>query len=327
MKKSHEADVQSNDHGADGTGGGPAGAITEAVLRHVAGIAELSGATAIFVYVEALEGRPLPLPKSLKPKVYYITKTSDEDAQQRESGTAFIRVPNVPLSRLGQVKMAIFIALSRGLISFGDTIVFLAGLVASGTLDTIIITQVGREYEMFSSGDNSQALPSGVRPEVILRVVDIALQLGNEGREGKPVGALFVVGDSERVISLSRQLILNPFKGYRKEDRNILDPALNETVKELSTVDGAFIIRGDGVIESCGAFLKTAGQKESELPRGLGARHHAAAAITAVTDAIAITVSESTGTVTIFRDGGVITEIDKPRPVGKSPGPPNFMSE
>jgi DNA integrity scanning protein DisA with diadenylate cyclase activity len=115
---------------------------------------------------------------------------------------------------------------------------------------------------------------------------------------------------------MSRQLILNPFQGYEEANRNILDPSLKETVKELSTIDGAFILRGDGVIESCGAFLKTTGQKESELPQGLGARHHAAAGITAVTDSIAVTVSESTGTVTVFRGGGLITEIEKPRPVG-----------
>ena len=47
------------------------------------------------------------------------------------------------------------------------------------------------------------------------------------------------------------------------------------------------------------------------LPQGLGARHHAAAGITAVTEAIAITVSESTGTVTIFRHGLIVTEIEK----------------
>jgi DNA integrity scanning protein DisA with diadenylate cyclase activity len=195
-------------------------------------------------------------------------------------------------------------------------VVFLSGLVTSGTLDTIIVTQGGREYEMFSSDSGVQPMPADLRPEVVERVVEIASQLGSEGREGKAVGALFVLGDSDRVKSMSRQLILNPFQGYEEANRNILDPSLKETVKELSTIDGAFIIRGDGVIESCGAFLKTAGQKESELPQGLGARHHAAAGITAVTDSIAVTVSQSTGTVTVSRGGGLITEIEKPRPVG-----------
>lgn len=314
MSELDENQKQSNDRQSE-SDEGPTEAITEAVLHHVAGIAELARAAAIFVYVHALEGKTLPLPDSLTPKVYYITKTSGEDARQRELDTRFIRVPNVPLSRLGQVKVAIFVALSRGLVRYGDTVVFLSGLPARGTLDTIIITQVGREYEILSSPSETAPLPPDIRPEVMERVIDIASQLGSEGREGKPVGTLFIVGDADRVRSMSRPLILNPFRGYPESDRNILDLALTETVKELSTIDGAFVIRGDGVIESGGAFLKTASQREFELPRGLGARHHAAAAITALADAVAVAVSESTGTVTIFRAGSILTEIEKPPPV------------
>jgi len=47
--------------------------------------------------------------------------------------------------------------------------------------------------------------------------------------------------------------------------------------------------------------------------RGLGARHQAAAAITAVTNSVAVRVSQSTGTVTIFRRGAIVTEIEEPR--------------
>ena len=184
----------------------------------------------------------------------------------------------------------------RGMIqSMEDATV--TGIAESATLDTIMITQVGREFEMYSAAERGDELPTGVRADVLERVLDLAAELGNEGREGKPVGALFVVGDAENVIGMSRQLILNPFRGYEENERNLLDPALEETIKELSTIDGAFIIRGDGIVETCGAYLKTATQDEFELPRGLGARHHAAAAIASLTDAIAITVSESTGTV------------------------------
>ena len=44
------------------------------------------------------------------------------------------------------------------------------------------------------------------------------------GREGKSIGAMFVLGDHEEVIKLIKQLILNPFHGYAEEDRNILNP-------------------------------------------------------------------------------------------------------
>ena len=295
--------------------------ISHALIGSIQDIVEACGATAVFVYADAMSGEELPLPDELKDKIYYISKTPDEQQEQEDRGTAFIRVPNVNLTRLGQVKIAVFLALAKGFVHRGDIIVCLTGMPASGTLDTLIITEVGRESEMFSSMQGDDNLPEGVLQQTVERVIDIATELGSEGREGKPVGALFVVGDAERVISLSRQLILNPFQGYPEHERNILDPALEETVKELCTIDGAFVIRGDGVIETCGAYLKTALQDEEEyaLPQGLGARHHAAAGITAVTNSIAITVSESTGTVTVFRNGHIVTEIEKPRQTTRKP--------
>ena len=110
---------------------------------------------------------------------------------------------------------------------------------------------------------------------------------------------------------LCRGVVLNPFKGYEENERNILDPRLTETVKEFCAIDGAFLLRGDGVIEAAGAFLHP-GLPREELPMGLGARHAAAAGITAVTNAIAITVSASTGTVRVFRSGRMVLEIERP---------------
>lgn len=297
----------------------PGGSITDTMLEHLGSIAGSCGATAVFVYVDELNGNPLPVAAPSEPTLYYVTKASAGDKIPKNRGVRFLRIPDVPLTRLGQVKIALFLAFSKGLVKRGDKIVFLCGVEESGSLDTIIVTEVGREYEIFATAENEAVNGNGSRipPEVVDRVIEIASELGSEGREGKPVGALFVVGDTEKVLPLTRQLILNPFRGYPEEKRNLLDHSLEETVKELSAIDGAFIIRADGVIESCGTYLKTASQEEFELPQGLGARHHAAAAITSVTDSIAVTVSESTGTVTIFRKGAIVTEIEKPRSIGR----------
>jgi DNA integrity scanning protein DisA with diadenylate cyclase activity len=47
------------------------------------------------------------------------------------------------------------------------------------------------------------------------------------------------------------------------------------------------------------------------LPHGLGARHQTAAAISAHTLAMAITVSQSTGTVTLFRNGTAVFTLER----------------
>ncbi len=285
--------------------------ITAILMEETQAVAERSKATAVFILCDALKRRgDLPRFKSDKRKIFYVTRESREYAFRGE--VQVLSIPDVPLTRMGQIKLAVFMALSRHLISIGDIIVCLTGPSDGSELDMLFVTRVGHETELFSYLPEEDQIPKSIGPAVLARVIDIATELGAEGREGKPVGALFVIGDSAKVLSLSHPLILNPFHGYREDQRNILDPRVEETIKELSTIDGAFIIREDGIVESCGVFLKVSDTGD-DLPRGLGARHHVAAGITVVTDSLAVSVSESTGTVVIFRRGKILTEIEKPR--------------
>ena len=52
-------------------------------------------------------------------------------------------------------------------------------------------------------------------------MLKLAVQLGNEGREGKPVGTVFITGDPEDISTHTRQMVLNPFRGYAAEERRI----------------------------------------------------------------------------------------------------------
>jgi DNA integrity scanning protein DisA with diadenylate cyclase activity len=116
------------------------------------------------------------------------------------------------------------------------------------------------------------------------------------------------LGDYAQVKHHCQQMIINPFKGYAEGELNILDPSLKETVKELSKIDGAFIIGGDGAILSAGTYLRTR-TPLAELPSGLGARHAAAAAITMVSRAVALALSESTRKLSVFKNGEKIMEL------------------
>jgi DNA integrity scanning protein DisA with diadenylate cyclase activity len=119
------------------------------------------------------------------------------------------------------------------------------------------------------------------------------------------------VGDSARVLAQARSLVLNPFAGHPEAVRNILDPALEETIKEFSALDGAFVGRGDGVVLTAGTHLVPTATP-APLPGGLGTRHAAAAGITASTNAVSVCVSQSTGTVTVFKSGGLVADIPRP---------------
>jgi DNA integrity scanning protein DisA with diadenylate cyclase activity len=84
---------------------------------------------------------------------------------------------------------------------------------------------------------------------------------------------------------------------------------LEETIKEFATIDGAFIVRGDGVVLAAGVQLQAKPSKLLDLPAGLGTRHAAAAAITGSTSSVAFAISQSTRTVTVFKSGRILTQI------------------
>ncbi len=222
-----------------------------------------------------------------------------------------VRLPDITMTRAGQVKVAILIATAERLISAGDRVLCLTGVDRSETIDTIMVLDMGSEAELFSAS-TADPLPADVMPAVFERVLTLAGELGVEGREGRPVGTLFAIGDSDQVLAQSHQLVINPFHGYPETDRNILDPRLEETIKEFAAIDGAFVVRGDGVVLAAGRYLAPRSKLEEQLPQGLGTRHEAAASITAITKAISLCISQSTGSVSIFKDGRLITDIQKP---------------
>lgn len=233
-----------------------------------------------------------------------VTQSSAEILPESSQVRSVITVRSYSKNRLSQMRSAVLIGLSRGIIKFDDKICCITGIPNSNQLDTIVVVDVSKEFQAVFN-KHADMLPDNVKPEVVERVLAIATELAVEGREGKPVGALYVIGDPVKLKPLSKPLVLNPFFGYKDEDRNILNPFMDETVKEFSTIDGAFIISGEGVLESAGSLIY-APDFSQNLPGGLGSRHAAAAAVSKATDCIAITVSVSTRQVTIFRRGQML---------------------
>lgn len=272
-------------------------------------VAKDVSARALFCYVHALEDLPA-LQKAVQAPTELVLVARDEKDAQRAKDVAakVISVPAFDLTRMDQIKMATLIALSQQVLQAGDVFVFLAGVVEQG-LDTTVVMRMGQEYELFRTVGQPK-LTEHIRRVVFEKVLTLALELAHEGREGKSVGALFVLGDYREVQKVCLEGRINPFKGYTEKERNILDNSMRDTVKELAKLDGAFVIKGSGVIASAGTILRPALAGES-LPQGLGARHATAAAITASTKSVAITISESTGDVRVWRRGTMIAEIER----------------
>jgi DNA integrity scanning protein DisA with diadenylate cyclase activity len=289
--------------------------LTRSLVRHAHAIAREVGARVVLLYADVVEDDQ-DLSALIQDVDFRVILVSRRASFQAPAGwedlCEIVRVPDIKMTRAGQIKVATLVAAAESLLRMGDRIVCLSGIDGSGVIDTIIVLDLGTELEMFAVSA-TDPLPGDVTPAVFERLLTVASELGLEGREGRPVGTLFVVGDSERVLSQSHQLVINPFHGYPEIERNVLDPRLEETIKEFSSIDGAFIIRGDGVILSAGRYLAGPCKLDEPLPQGLGTRHEAAAAITVSTDSIALCISQSTGTISIFKKGRLITDIVKPR--------------
>jgi diadenylate cyclase len=286
--------------------------INEAMIKHAREIAREIGATGVLVYVDLIKSRTNMETLIKGGRCILATRSQDvmDDLIAMEAPEErILRVPHINLTRLSQVKVAAILALSNRMIKTGDRLVCLSGLPKYGILDSLMVLDIGREFEVFFSKDLTITSHMGSH-HVFDRIVTLVLELTEEGKEGKPLGTIFVLGDHEKVMELSSQMVFNPFAGVPEEKRNILDPGLKEAVREFASIDGAFVIRDDGVILAAGRHIK-ASTVDEDLPQGLGARHHAAAGITALTDALAIVISESTGDIRIFSGGKIFMEIEK----------------
>ncbi len=281
----------------------------DVLLSAASGVAAGVGAQAILLYADLMEDYAPLKTLSKEMNLVLVARGERSYEEARRYFEKVVRVPEIELTRMGQVKLGVMMSLSAGLVQVGDRIVCLSGIRRFGFFDSIVVLDIGKEFEVLTSAELSN-LSKEIRYDIFEAILSLALELAYQGRAGKMVGALFVLGDHERVLQLSRQMIINPFHGYPEEERNILDPMLKETLKEFSAIDGAFIVRADGVVLSAGRHLDAAFEGR-DLLHGLGSRHLAAAGITAVTHALAVVVSESTGTVRIFKGGEVILELEK----------------
>jgi DNA integrity scanning protein DisA with diadenylate cyclase activity len=144
-------------------------------------------------------------------------------------------------------------------------------------------------------------------PGVLESMIGLAVEIAREGREGRRVGTLFMLGDEDAVLARSRPLILDPLLGHPESSRHVTNLNLRGTIKELAQLDGGFVVSRDGIVLSACRYLDAAAAL-GDVPLGLGSRHIAAANMSAVTKAVGIVVSESS-VVRLFCHGKLVGEI------------------
>jgi DNA integrity scanning protein DisA with diadenylate cyclase activity len=175
-------------------------------------------------------------------------------------------------------------------------------------IDSLSVIHLGEHLEPMTNQD-LRKLGKGVPLDVLRGVVDLAKEIGREGREGQPIGTILVVGDVKKVQNVSRFLNFNPFRGYTRQERDVRDRKVREQIKEIAKLDGAILIGRDGIAEAACLYLDVPTDGIG-LSKGLGSRHLAAAGISQHTKAISFCVSQSSGTVRVFQGGELKLHIE-----------------
>ncbi|QDU93733.1 DNA integrity scanning protein DisA nucleotide-binding domain protein [Lignipirellula cremea] len=235
------------------------------------------------------------------------------DGQEQMAGASEAGLPTIELDMddspmAERVTQALIEAVADEFVPAGSSVVAVYSGFELGKIDSVSFVRLHEHLGRLTSRD-LQKIETHVPLDTLKTIVDLAVEIGREGREGKPVGTMLVVGDVRKVMMQSHEAVWDPVRGYNRKERNLHETRNRDAVKEIAQLDGAFVISADGTVEASCRIIDTS-PVELTLTKGLGSRHWAAAAISKNTKAIAIVVSESNGTVRIFQDGEVILRIE-----------------
>ena len=183
------------------------------------------------------------------------------------------------------------------------------GNIECGIIIGIVRTQNSYSLIVHSMEENEtvqviRECEKRIHPKTFRNALRLALTIAMKGREGKKVGTSFVIGDEDEVLDRSHQMIINPFRG---QDDAGIEVNLNkkeywETIMGFAQLDGVFVISESGKALAAGRYLDV-DTRDVPIEKGLGTRHLSTASITRDTNAVAIAISESGGTIRVYMDG------------------------
>ncbi len=279
----------------------------DAALRLVPAV----NAQAILILVETPSDWEEIAEKAKKVPVVMVADTLDLLEGAEEAGLSAVAIDMPKSSVHDKLSQGLLEAAAADILHTGSDVVALFGAFESGGIDSLSVIALKEHLGRLTVRDLRQ-LETSVPLDTLQTVVNLAVEIGREGREGKAVGTLFVVGDQRKVLSLSHPQGFDPVKGYNRKERDLKTARVREGVKEIAQMDGAFVISSDGIILGACRYIDASAQAIT-LSKGLGARHWAAAAISHASKAIAVAVSESDGTVRLFQKGEVMLRIEPAR--------------
>jgi DNA integrity scanning protein DisA with diadenylate cyclase activity len=240
-----------------------------------------------------------------------ILVVTDGSKREHEEAASFvlcrkldheITLPCRPGSMEDLINLSAALALLDGVAASGCRAV-LVNMAPDRKDCTIVLKEITESS--FEKWHGVMVSPALSLRRVVREVLAVAMELGRMRK--RPTGGMYLIGDTKEVLARSTQLIVNPFQGQAREQRDVSAPHVRDSLREYARLDGAVIIDEDGLVQAAGTHVNADTRNVTLLIEG--ARHATAAAITHETQTIAVTVSEKTGTVMIFKAGEVILTV------------------
>jgi DNA integrity scanning protein DisA with diadenylate cyclase activity len=270
-------------------------------------LAETVEADALLVVVDGpTDWQKLKHPTRIKILVSADRAEKLDGAAQAGLETVVVNMPDAPVFE--KLTQALLEAVADDILVPGAAVLAVYSGFEAGKIDSVSYIHLDEHLGRLTARD-LRRLETSVPLETLKTVVDLAVEIGREGREGKPVGTMFVIGDTRKVLQYCHPAGFDPVRGHKREERDLHDPRTREAVKEIAQLDGAIIVTSDATVERA-CQIVDAPHANLTLSKGLGTRHWAAAAISRVTKAISVVVSETNGTVRLFINGEVMLRIE-----------------
>ncbi len=236
--------------------------------------------------------------------LYVFTQNPSLSLSLNKSNVDLQRInssPDVGLDVLDQAKEIVFSCVAEGLIYQDDHVM----VVISTDIQTLLCFDV-KELGIVN-------LRKEIEDKIDLKLLEKVFELGTkivrEGKEGHPTGALFIIGDMNRVLNRTTESVRNPLQGQAEDQCNIKKKDNWNTIKEFAMLDGALLLDKFGNPVAAGRYVTFKDDSDIRVEEGLGGRHLAASYITDKTGAVAMVVA-SEGIIRVYNDGQNIYEVE-----------------
>ncbi len=209
--------------------------------------------------------------------------------------------PAVGLDVLEQAKELVLSCVAEGMIDEEDHVM----VVVSADIQTILCF----DMEELGIVNLRKEMEGRIDLELLENLFELGTKIVREGKEGHPAGALFIVGDMNRVLNKTTESVQNPLGGQADDQNNIRKKDNWNTIKEFAMLDGALILDKFGNPVAAGRYVMFRDDLDMNVEEGLGGRHLAASYITDKTEAVAMVVA-SEGIIRLYKDGENIYEAE-----------------